>query len=384
MIMKQKIYLKLVFMIIALVFFAFHFSSALACVASRDPRFNYFISYERPHSGMFRDGNEATEIRPTIVDHCEQSPGQFLMVALALRTSRINGRTADISFVKKLNDDSCHLRNNPFPESQGFQERFAHFNHQFDLLRACAYYDISEINGNDIELPDLQPAARIDRVDHRHIRAQGDFVFVKIKRNSRFAIGVGLKQECMDRNFLKQMHLEPSELQALLNTYVSGDSSGSSTNLMPIGSSRVRFVLAAGSDLMPVGSMDQRVESPSWPVTFKTGVEFGSLSIHSQNDSRLKIDFAPLVDNFARTRCVNGICSVENSFSAPIAGLVELVDLGRSRNRVFDSWYFGASAPGQYQGFVESVSRYLDAGLMSVGKRYSVLIRFKVWGNCLN
>jgi hypothetical protein len=130
--------------------------------------------------------------------------------------------------------------------------------------------------------------------------------------------------------------------------------------------------LTAGSELMNVSSLDEPNNIPSWPTTFKTGVEFGTVSIKPENDARSKIDFTPLVDNLGARKCRGGICSSENSFQVPVSGLVELTDLTGYRHKVLDSWYFGASAPGQYQGFLESVSKYLDPGLISVGKTYSI------------
>ena len=346
------------------------FSESRACVASRDPRANYFLSYEKPYAGLFADGVAVKDIRPTIVDRCEGASGQYLMIALTLRTPKANGRTADISFTNKFKDDSCKIINNPFPVAQPYEDKLAFFENQYQLLRACTFYDIVEIDDNEIILPGSQPASKIEVLGKNHIRAEGDFVYLKVRPNNRFAIGVGLKSECTHTSTIKMLGLEPGDLQALLNTYLAGDASGNTTDLTAIGSTRIRLALTAGSDLMKVSALDEPKEKPSWPTTFQTGVEFGALSIKPENDARTKVDFMPLVDNLGAKKCKAGICSSENSFQVPIAGLVEITDLNGYRNKVIDSWYFGASAPGQYQGFLESASKYLDPGLISVGKRY--------------
>jgi len=350
----------------------FMISESRACVASRDPRVNYFISYERPYAGLFADGAAVRDIRPTIVDRCQGATGQYLMVALTLRTPKANGRTADISFTDKFKNDFCKIVNNPFPIDQQYSEKLAVFQKQYQLLRSCAYYDIVEIDDNEIMLPESQPASKVEILGKSHIRVEGDFVYIKVNPNNRFAIGVGLKKECTRASTIKLLGLEPGDLQALLNTYLAGDASGNTIDLTPIGSTRIRLALTAGSELMKVSSLDEPNETPSWPTTFKTAVEFGSLSIKPENDARTKVDFTPLVDNLGVRKCKNGICSSENSFQAPIAGLVEVTDLSGYRKKVIDSWYFGASASGQYQGFLESVSKYLDPGLITVGRHYLI------------
>lgn len=356
----------------ALVLGFFHSSDSRACVASRDPRINYFISYEKPYAGLFADGAAVKDIRPTIVEKCQGSSGQFLMIALTLRTQKSNGRTGDISFTNRLKDDSCKIVNNPFPVAQSYEQKSKVFEKQYQLLRSCTYLDVVEIDDNMIQLPESQPAAKIEVLGKNHIRAEGDFVYIQVRPSNRFAIGIGLKKECTRASTIRALGLEPGDLQALLNTYIAGDASGSTTDLTSIGSTRVRLALTAGSELMNVSSLDEPSDIPSWPTTFKTGVEFGTLTIKPENDARSKLDFTPLVDNLGEKKCRGGICSSENSFQAPVAGLVELTDLSGYRKKVVDSWYFGANAPGQYQGFLEGVSKYLDPGLISVGKRYRV------------
>ena len=347
-------------------------SESRACVASRDPRMNYFISYERPYAGLFADGIAVKDVRPTIVDKCQGASGQYLMVALTLRTPKANGRTADISFTKKFKNDSCKIVNNPFPEIQNYEEKLNVFEKQYKLLRSCTFYDIVEIDDHEIMLPENQPAAKVESIGKSHVRVEGDFVYIKVSPYNRFAIGVGLKKECTRASTIKLLGLEPGDLQALLNTYIAGDASGNTTDLTSIGSTRIRLALTAGSDLMSVSSLNEPNETPSWPTTYKTNIEFGAISIKPEVDARTKIDFTTLVDNLGKRICRAGICSSENSFQAPVAGLVEITDLNGIRKKVIDSWYFGASSPAQYQGFLESVSKYLDPGLIQVGRRYLI------------
>lgn len=356
----------------ALVLGFFYSDQSKACMASRDPRANYFIAYERPYAGLFADGAAVKDIHPTIVDRCQGS-GDFLMVALTLRTQKMNGRTGDISFTNKFKDDACKIVNNPFPVVQTYEDKSKVFQKQYALLRGCTFLDIVDIDDNQIDLPESQPASKVEVMGKNHIRVEGDFVYIKTHPYNRFAIGIGLKKECTRASSIRALGLEPGDLQALLNTYIAGDASGSTTDLTSVGSTRVRLALTAGSELMNVSSTEEPADVPSWPTTFKTGVEFGTLTIKPENDARSKLDFIPLVDNFSSERkCRGGICSSENSFQAPVAGLVELTDLSGARKKVVDSWYFGAAAPAQYQGFLESISKYVDPGLITIGRRYSI------------
>ena len=349
------------------------FQDAQACMASHDPRVNYFISYEKPHAGLFADGVAIRDVHPTIVDQCQDSAGQFLMVSLALRTQKANGMTADINLDTHYRDDSCTILNNPFPTSLSYDDKNKVFQNQYQILRSCAYLDIVEIDGNPIGLPDSQPASQVSVLSPDHIRVTGDFAYLMINSNSRFAIGMGLNQNCTQLSQIKALGLQPGDVSALLNTYIAGDASGMTTDVTPIGSTRIRLAMTAGSDLMGVSSLKDPEDVPSWPTIYKTNVEFGSVSVATQVDGSTKIDLIPIVDNTTPLKCsASGLCSSENSFQQPVSGLVELIDLSGNGRKVVDSWYFGASAPAQYQGLLTSVSRYVDPGLVVPGKRYAI------------
>lgn len=355
---------------IASIFGFSSFKSARACSASKDPRLNYFISYEKPYAGLFTDGAAVSEIRPTIIDQCQQSTSQFLMIGLSIRTQKMNGRTGDISFTNKFTNDSCKISNNPFKVPQTYEDKLANFENQYKLLRSCTFYDIVEIDENEILLPDLQPAATVEKIERHHIRATGDFLYIRIRSNNRFAVSVGIKKECTDAESIKKMGLEPSDLQALLNFYIAGDASGITTDLTSIGSTRLRLALTPGSELMNVSAKNEPKNIPSWPSNYKADVDFGSLTIKKESDERSKIDFIPLVDNTGIKKCVNNICSSENSFQSPVAGYIELKEVTPTKNKVIDSWYFGSIAPSQYQGFIESLPRSIDSLLLKQKQKY--------------
>lgn len=370
--MTQKLNQNLI-VSLALVLGFFFSSDSRACVASRSPRINYFLSYERPYAGLFADGASIQDIRPTIIDNCSSAVGQYLMISLALRTQKPTGRTADVSLINRLKDDSCQIKNSPFPVAQTYEDKSKNFEKQYALLRSCTYYDIVEIDDNELLLPETNPACKIEVLGKNHIRAEGDFCYLRVRANNRFAVGVGLKKECTRESTIRSLGLEPGDLQALLNTYLAGDTSGSTTDLTQVGSTVVRLALTSSSDLMPVSATQEPNNVPSWPTTFKANVEFGSLSIKTQRDARSQLDIMPLVDNFGTAKkCRAGICSNEFAFQAPIAGLVELSEYRNGRKKVVDSWYYGASAPSQYQGLLSSASKYLDPGLITIGKRYSI------------
>jgi hypothetical protein len=171
------------------------------------------------------------------------------------------------------------------------------------------------------------------------------------------------------------MGLEPSDVSAVLKTFEATDASGFDQNLDRLGTLPVRIALTPGAELMSISndnSVDEVLRTPSWPDHYQADVKFGNLVLKQQRDESGVIDFRPMVDHFSALACKNGICSSEDSFALPVSGTMELIQLGSSRRKVIDSWYFGAIAPAQYQGLLKSIPHMLEPGTLSVGKRYAI------------
>ena len=338
-------------------------SQTEACTASQAPPINYFFSTEMPSSGNFYDGQERSRARPTIIEGCKDAAGQFLMVALALRTQKPNGKSGDLNFTSHYTPDQCRILNNPFPSEQRKKDKLNSFLEGFAFLRSCTYYDVKELEGNTILLPETEPAATMVKISPDHIIFYGDFFYLKIQKTSRFGISVGLRKECTDVSYINRQGLKPGEIQSLLNTYIAGDASGLTTDLTAIGSSKIRLLLNPNSNSLSYPSAPVEINSPFWPDTWRGGVELGAIGIKPEKDSRTRVDLQLLMDHFG---------SSEDSYLTPVAGKVELSDLSGARNKVVDSWYFGDIAPPQYQGFLTGLPRMVTDGIIQKGKRYRI------------
>ncbi len=334
-----------------------------ACTASQDPPVNYYFSTEIPSSGIFYDGQDRSRARPTIIDGCKEAAGQFLMVALALRTQKPNGKSGDLNFTSHYSVDQCQILNNPFPQKQTKEQKLQSFLDQYAFLRSCTYYDVKELEGNTILLPETQPAAQMVKISPDHLLFYGDFFYIKIQKASRFGIGIGLRKECTDTNYIQERGLKPGEIQALLNTFIAGDASGLTTDLTAIGSSKIRLLLNPSSSSLSYPSPSIEPDAPFWPNTWRGGIELGSIGLKPEKDLRTRVEFQLLMDHFGST---------EDSYLTPVAGKMELSDLSSDRKKVLDSWYFGDISPPQYQGFLVGLPRMVSRGVIQSGRRYRI------------
>src|SRR5438445_13589707 len=92
------------------------------CKMSRDPKMNYFISYENKVLGMFSEAADTPQ-SPSVIERCQLDSGKFLMFSLGIRRPTLNSDIADVCFDGQLIATKCSIENSFFNEQPHYSAR---------------------------------------------------------------------------------------------------------------------------------------------------------------------------------------------------------------------------------------------------------------------
>jgi hypothetical protein len=344
------------------------------CKMSRDPKFNYYISPENQTVGMFTEGGNLNQ-SPTVVERCQSDAGSFLMVSLGVRRPGLNSDTSDVSFDGKLSDSQCRINNSFSRNPISFLETAGLVRDQHRILRTCTYLQIYDLDGRPLNFKNVSPSCRITTLDNNIVRAEGDYCFFRLQAASRFAISAIVKPECRDPDFLKANHINPQDIEASLNTYVTGDDTGMSSDVTPIGATKVRLYIAPYSNHLNL-SDDFGPDVPRFPSDYGAEIHMGGMKIRGSLGNYV-MDMSLQVDNIMQRTCKNGFCTSPADFDIPVVGEVELneVKAGGKMNYI-DGWWHAGLVPARWQGLLRTAQHNLNEVEFKPGRRYSMTVTF--------
>ncbi|MDG0814898.1 hypothetical protein [Bdellovibrio svalbardensis] len=373
--MKNTNFNKSVIGVLTLLAVVFHGSGAIAgCKMSRDPKMNYFISYENKALGMFSEAAEKAQA-PSVIERCQLDSGKFLMLSLGVRRPTLNSDVADVSFDGQLIDTKCSIENSFFKEQPDYSERSKIIEQQHKVLRTCTYMQIFDLDNKPIEFKPEQSHCKITRMPTGSLKAEGDFCFVRIRPINRFAVSTVVKDECRDVNFLKANNIAPQDVEAALNAYVVGDDSGLSTEVDPIGSTKTRLYIAPHSKMLNL-SDDFGADTPRFPTEFNADVHMGELKIRGSKET-FTVDMSLLVNNRSQKSCYQGMCASPSDFDVPVVGQVELFEVQKGgKENYIDAWWHAGLANPNWQGLMKSGPHVLNETELKPGTHYRMTVTF--------
>lgn len=351
-----------------------------ACKMSKDYKFNFFISPEHKTAGLF--GPMADRTPPTVISNCQGTGGKYIGIGLGLRQPFLTSDVADVSFDGIFRNEVCAISHPPTSDLQTYPERLSYFQAQFQVLRSCTYFEFTHLDQKTIQFSPHQKFCQLKRLANGKVRAEGDFCYIQSSPDLRMAISVILRPECQDENFLRSKHLQPTDLEALLQAFIVDDQSSIVTENM-LGSTKVRLSLMPNSQTLEVNP-DLGPELPQFPTQFAADLHQGPITIKDGSfgdDRKIFFDLSLFLDTRSSRKCRQGICAGPGDFQVPIAGELEFsaVD-GSGKKHVLDSWLGGnptdAFAKTQWQGLFR-FSRKVSEGLeLNIGQTYEINIQF--------
>lgn len=341
---------------------------AEACKMSRDQKFNYFVNSSANYSGMFWEGR-STVFAPTVIEKCQQSVGQYLMLSLGVRVPTTMSETSDISFDGKIQQGICKVQDAPLP-LQSFDEKKLIFEKNHKILRQCTHLQVYDLENRPIQFKPDQTACKIRSIGNGIFRLDGDFCFLKIGTANRFVVSVTVNDECKSEKFLKDNNIEAQDLEAALNAYTVGDDSGSSTEIDPLGSSRVRLYFQPKAGSIPLTD-DEDTRSPRFPTVYAPDIHMGALKLQGSGQT-WTMDMSLFVDNRTDNLCTNGQCHRVSNFNVPIVGEANLYSVRNGKRNLIDSWWHAGVATANWQGLLTGISKNINEVEFKVGDKYSI------------
>lgn len=348
---------------------------AFACRASRDLKHSFAVNFESaPPIRIYGDGDGST-ILPQMIDKCTESAGSFLMLSKGVYMPSDVSDVADISLDGDLpSDNICRIENAIFSKPMDHDQKKSLTKRQHNFLKQCAFVTVAEVNGRPLRYNSSQQYCKVTPQGPSMVQMEGDYCFLTINPSYNLSITMGLKPECATLDKMKELGLEFGDIEAALNSYVTGDDSGLSTDVTAIGSSRYRFTLQAPADMMEL-SEDVGTEAPRFPTTYNAEFNIGDMQFRKAGEERLDLNMYLSVDNRQPLFCDDrGLCTAPSAFNIPVAAEIEIHKIGAQKSTFVDGWTTGGTIQGNWQGLMRVPQQSIDGLGFSKGERYKVVV----------
>lgn len=348
-------------------------SAQAACIVENEDKIQINISPETKSWGDYI-GQET--IDGSRIVKCQEEAGRFLMLSLGAVQWGASSEVKDSYIFNSFEPGTCKLENSRSITSYKPQVTKDNFERQYKFLRSCIDLRVADARGGALVVNEKQPYCDVVRIDNSAVLLRGSMCFVKIRPQNDFAVQPILKQECLDPSYLEALGIEAQDIYANLDTLVTGDDSGSSTDVRHVGSRPIHINITPQSGLLPL-SEDFGAGVPRFTTSYTVDGDWGPISIRSRED-RTQIDLSFLVSNMAERTCKGRTCSSSSNFMHPFVGQVELFRLRESaRPELIEEWWDGGLVPPNWQGIMKGVSYRIPDKLFRPGAKYRLVATFQ-------
>lgn len=274
----------------------------------------------------------------------------------------VSGRSA--SFTGQLAPDRCRVADAPLPLVQrDWDAKINLYQKQTRQLHSCVQIRIHDPSG--VRPAVDQEACQVSLVNDREAVVSGGVCFFQISPVSNFQLTYELNPECSDPARFAALQLEPLDISAFAGFYVSGDASGRSPNLKPLGTTNLRFSIEASEPTVHM-STDMGPGVPRWPVVVEPDVHIGTFEIFRADEASRAVLTSSL---FAQNLCDDPE-RVECNFGFPLGSQFNLKEIrSDGRTALLEQWYSGGLVPAYWQGFLPA-TRELSFSAFKAGRRY--------------
>ncbi|MFV8258752.1 hypothetical protein ACNQKP_13170 [Bdellovibrio bacteriovorus] len=344
-----------------------------ACIVENEEKVQINISPETKSWGDYR-GQET--IDGSRIVKCQEEAGRFLMLSLGAVQWGSSSEVKDSYIFNSFDPGTCSLENSRSISSYLPQVTKANFERQYKFLRSCIDLRVADTRGGALVVNEKQPFCDVTRIDNSAVLMRGSMCFIKIRAQNDYAVQPILKKECLDPSYLDAMGIEAQDIYANLDTLVTGDESGSSTDVRHVGSRPFHINITPKSGLLPL-SEDFGAGIPRFTTTYTVDGDWGPVSIRSRQD-RTQIDLSFLVSNIADRSCEGSSCSSSSNFMQPFVGQVELFRLrDAARPELIEEWWDGGLVPPNWQGVMNGISYRVPDRLFTPGGKYRLVATFQ-------
>ena len=343
------------------------------CIMSRNSPLNLFINPSQKTSGSF-SLEESSSISSSI-SRCSQDSGKYLMLSLGAARPGFYSDVLDITLNGDIADSRCILSDLPTNQKQTPRDRSDLLRESLSTIRKCLSLRVQDLSKNSLEFSSNQKNCKITTKEDGSIELEGDLCFVKIKPQNDFLITPTIKSDCLHPDFEGLNMLRSEDIQAVLNSYVAGDDSGSSTDIRPLGSRLIRLFFTPREEVFPITESFQN-ENLYFPGEYNVDIHMGELNLSSSSRGT-DIYVSSFVQNFAEDSCLKDFCSSPSSFFQPVYGEFQFFEIhNASHNESLDIWYSGGVAAPQWEGFIKNRVHTIPGTQLKKGHRYRLTLTY--------
>ena len=339
------------------------------CGMSKEAPIRYYTSLEKRASGLF--SSEMQQSISTYVNRCGSESGKFLMLTLGAARANYYSDVFDISTDGKLFPNICTLEGLPVARKLSFADNQANMLQNYQAIRSCLFFRVEDIGGQILELPQNQTSCKVRINNPASADVTGDFCFFKIKATSEFKITPLINPECENGEFYNQNKINPQDVQSVLNIYVTGDSSGMSSEINPVGSRQIHWHLQPPNELMSLISNFEN-EDLKFPAEYNVDTHLGEVEVKSSSLGT-DIYLSNFIQNLSLEKCIRSLCSSPSWYLHPVFEQVDFFERDTNgKFEIIDTWYGGGYAQPAWEGLMKIGTHHMSGYNIREGHQYKI------------
>lgn len=356
-------------------------SFAFACEIAQPDQFSLSTSTTEKQVSAYTIKGVLQEIPDFRAFNCQKTAmGQkFLMVAFGPQNLEFSDRVGIFNFSQEYRDSGCFIENTPFKKNQTFSDRFSYLKEKWNYIQSCYQVELEEEGPMALNMPEVQPGCKYERIGKQKMRFNGGFCYVKPNIASSYIVKLRLREECKSNEGLSKLNVKISDVEAMLNFYSSGDASGQSIDLTAISTFPIRLTVNPNDKLVKP-SEDFGVNTPLFPSQYTIPeIHLGTPEGKDVGSGRIQIRLPYWVENTCSRKCdsVTGQCQSACDYAQPMVGNVEYFELESGKKPAFlTSWFEGGVGQPSFQGEIYGTGFEIPNSLMEVGKTYRYVVSF--------
>lgn len=285
--------------------------------------------------------------------------GRWFTVAIGPEFVNMRGGHS-VAFTGQLSPDRCRAIHPPVPlVFQSWDSKQSLYTAQTRRLNRCVALRVRDVAG--IRPADQHPACQIEKVSDTEVIAHGGLCYFRINPGSFFRVSYAVDKACSQTR--QPDDREATDIFATSSFYISGDPSGRSSLLKPLGSGALRFSVEP-SPQAALLSVDMGDGAPRWPVRAYPDVHMGDLVVEGLGaDTRMTSQI------YLKNACPDG-ADAHCHAALPIGVQYTLMEVrDDSGTQLMDRWYSGGVSPVGWDGFFSAQRNLTNASLIA-GRRY--------------
>lgn len=300
------------------------------------------------------------------------------MISFGPQNQSFSDRIKAYDISNQTRDSGCRITNHPFKTEIDYSSRKRYLEEKWKAIKSCYRIVVKDEEGQTIRLPQKQPGCAYQLNSKDEFEFSGGYCFFSPMENSSYHVSFKLKDECLDYEGLRKLDVKVVDLQAVLNFYSAGDSTGTSLDLTAIKSYPLRFSVSPNEELFSSSDIFGYT-TPQFPANFYLpDTHLGVPEAKRSSNGKIVLLTPLWSDNNCSETCSNGYCQSLCDYSQPLSGEIAFSELSAT-GKVSDSdlnWFQGGVILPHYQGEISGTTHEISGENFQVGKVYRIIMTF--------